>query len=72
MAISATEGEFGLDCWVDAESEAEADQELFSDDADELRAEAERLIGEGKFRYISLSRWDDAADAWVELEAFEA
>ncbi len=72
MAISATEGEFGLDCWVDAESEAAADQELFSDDADELRAEAARLIGEGRYTYISLSHWDEDTDAWTELEVFEA
>ena len=72
MTINTEDGRFGLDCWEDPESEAEADQVLFSDDEAELRAEATRLIAGGRFKYLVLSRWDEATDEWTELDEFAA
>ena len=72
MAINKEDGEFGLDCWVDPESTADADQELFCDNVDELKSEAQRLLSAGQYKYMLLSRWDDATEEWVNVEEFEA
>ena len=70
MAINGDDGDFGLDCWIDPESTGEPDQEFFSDDLGELKAEAERLIASGQFKYILLSRWSPDEDEWETLEEF--
>ena len=72
MAINKDDGEFGLDCWLDPESTGDADEELFSDDVEELKSEAQKLLNGGRYKYLLLSRWDDDKDEWVNVEEFEA
>lgn len=71
MAINKDEGQFGLDCWIDPKSEKEADEEFFSDSADELRTEAHRLIANGQYKFLQLSHWNEGRQDWDVLEAFE-
>lgn len=72
MPINSEDGRFGLDCWENPDSDAEADQVLFSDDEAELRAEAAKLLAAGRFKYLLLTRWDEAADDWVDVDEFTA
>ena len=72
MAINKDDGEFGLDCWLDPGSTGDADEELFSDDVEELKSEARKLLNGGSYKYLLLSRWDDDKDEWVNVEEFEA
>ena len=67
MPINHEDGLFGIDYWLDPESEEAADQEEFGDSAQEIRERALKVLKAGKYKYASLSRWEDGE--YVEFEA---
>jgi hypothetical protein len=76
MTTNATDGQFCLDCWVDPESEEYPDHCEYSENVEELRALAGRLIKGGRFKFLRLSRWNADAtylpdeERWDEIEVW--
>ena len=70
MAINQEDGDFALHCWIDPNSDDTENAVVFADSLEELQSHAEALIEEGKYAYITLSRWDEAADDWEEVEIY--
>ena len=66
--ISHIDGQFALDCWEDPDRDDVEATTDYSDDVEELRAHAQKLLVARRFRYMELSRWDAAGDQWVEIE----
>jgi len=67
MALSAFEGNFALECWQDAESEGNGHC-VYSNDRDELLAEADRLLAAGHYSYITLTKYNPETDDWDVLD----
>jgi len=71
MATNIIDGTYGLDCWLDPEDQGDPLSILYSENVEELRVEATRLIAGGRIRYCELSRYDYANEDWVVIEVFE-
>ena len=70
-AIRHDDGQYALDCWIEAEDEGESAATEYCDAIAPLRARAAIILKAGRFRYLELSRWNAALDDWDTLEVFE-
>jgi hypothetical protein len=71
MSINQHHGSFVLDCWTGVES-LDDRKSLYSDNFDELRTEALKLLRGGHYRYLVLSRWHSIKKDWIKIELLRA
>ena len=67
MPINSKVGCFALDCWTSAES-CDDPNTVYSDNRDELRTEALRILRGGHYRFLVLSRWHAIKNDRIEIE----
>ena len=70
MAINLEDGWYALDCWIDPDSEGDADVTEYADEQEELEERAMQHLREGKYKWLSLLEWDDEAEEWNEIEIY--
>ena len=67
MPINPHVGSFALDCYTSAHSCDDA-KSLYSDNFDELRAEALKILRSGHYQCLALYRWHAIKKDWIEIE----
>jgi hypothetical protein len=66
MSINPHIGCFALDCWTSADSRDP--KSIYSNNRDELRAEAEKVLRSEERRFLVLYRWHSIKRDWFEIE----
>ncbi|HEY0160140.1 MAG TPA: hypothetical protein VGF28_22830 [Thermoanaerobaculia bacterium] len=61
-----------LECWETRARDGVRPFCVYSDSVSELRLRAEVILEEGRYRYLTLSRWVASTERWDEKELFEA
>lgn len=72
MAISAHDGNWGLDCWISEEA-YKSDEDSREEYAASEREALERivkLLAAGRYKFIVLSKWNYSASDWDEIDEF--
>jgi hypothetical protein len=64
-------GSFALDCFSTADSRDDPTI-VYSDNLDELRTEALRILRGGRYRFLVLYRWHAIKHDWIEIEELTA
>ncbi|OWK20728.1 hypothetical protein AJ88_26110 [Mesorhizobium amorphae CCBAU 01583] len=66
MPTNPHPGSFALDYWTSAESRET--KTIYSDNLDELRTEALKILRGGHHRFLVLYRWHAIKKDWIEIE----
>jgi hypothetical protein len=66
-SINPHVGSFALDCFTSADG-CDDPTTVYSDNPDNLRLEALKLLQDGHYRFLVLSRWHAIKKDWIEIE----
>jgi hypothetical protein len=58
---------YALDCWTSAKSRDDP-KTVYSDNLNELRTEALKIVRDGHYRFLILYRWHAIEKDWIEIE----